>query len=298
MYENIVISGGGHTIFQYVGVMHYCLKNNIIDKEKIKSIYSTSAGSIIAILLSLITDWDICSKYFIERPWMNLFNIEPLDSLYSLYKNKGIFDITQFTSIFKPFFNSQNINIDITLSEFYSLTNIEIYFYSLEIQTFEIKEISYKNSPDMKLIDASYISSALPILFSPYYKEDLCYIDGGIFKNYPIYDCLNRVDDKSTVLGIRKIMSDEIKNNNNSDCNAFEYIFHIIYQLVKKIKNNNLDDEYKDTKEIKEIKCNSTRMSYNEIIKILKCKDEREKLYNEGYNYAKDVFNKENEEKI
>ena len=67
--------------------------------------------------------------------------------------------------------------------------------------------------------------------------------------------------------------------------------------MIKKIKNNNLDDEYKDTKEIKEIKCNSTRMSYNEIIKILKCKDEREKLYNEGYNYAKDVFNKENEEK-
>ena len=110
-YENLVISGGGHTLFQFLGVIDKCLKDKIIEKTNIKRIYCTSAGGLIAVLFSLDVEWKIIYEYLIDRPWDQVFNMNILDSLYQVYQEKGFFwNLSLKCSIFVKKFLSLNFS--------------------------------------------------------------------------------------------------------------------------------------------------------------------------------------------
>ena len=74
--NHLVLSGGGHGFFSYLGAFSELIKYNYIDVKNIKSIYATSAGSIFAAIFLLNIDITIVMDYFIERPWNELFNFE------------------------------------------------------------------------------------------------------------------------------------------------------------------------------------------------------------------------------
>ena len=67
--KHIVISGGGPAGIQTIGALQQLEKNGFWNIENIESIYSTSIGGIIGILLALKFDWDAVNDYIIKRPW-------------------------------------------------------------------------------------------------------------------------------------------------------------------------------------------------------------------------------------
>ena len=201
--EHLVLSGAGHGLFSYLGAFSVLIKHKIIDIKKIKTIYGTSAGSIVSVFILLDIDIDIIIDYAVERPWNEVFKLD--NNLINIITDYGICDDIVIKKIFSPLFSMKDIDINITMIEFYEKTNVELYFYGTELKTFEETELSYKNTPNLKLLDAVYISSSLPILFKPMVYNTKYYIDGGFINQYPIENILKNIDNDNTIFGIKNL---------------------------------------------------------------------------------------------
>jgi predicted acylesterase/phospholipase RssA len=124
--KHLVISGGGPIMIQILGSLQHLENNNIININDIESIYGTSAGAIVGVLICLKFDWNTINDYIIKRPWQDVFKIDP-ESIFNSYTKKGIFDIKIIEKCFKPLFDAKDISMNITLEEFYIYSNIEIH---------------------------------------------------------------------------------------------------------------------------------------------------------------------------
>ena len=89
--KHLVIAGGGPTIFKSLGVVQRLIKDKYIHVCDIESIYGSSAGAIIGVLISLNYDHDTLYDFMIKRPWNDVFNIT-IDKIFDAYSKKGIFD--------------------------------------------------------------------------------------------------------------------------------------------------------------------------------------------------------------
>ena len=89
--KHLVISGGGPSMLQYISAIQYLNENNIIDLNNIESIYGTSAGSMVAVLLALKYDWETLNDYIIQRPWHELFHFK-INYIFDAYKNRGVYN--------------------------------------------------------------------------------------------------------------------------------------------------------------------------------------------------------------
>ena len=89
--KHIVLCGGGPVGLTSYGILRELTFQNIIDFKNIKSIYSTSIGSIIGVIYILNMDWEWMDDFLIKRPWINLINISSHDYL-NLLTTKGLLD--------------------------------------------------------------------------------------------------------------------------------------------------------------------------------------------------------------
>jgi NTE family protein len=230
--KHLVISGGGAAGFSYYGILKQTQIKGLWNTENIKSIYATSAGTMIAVIIALGYDWNTIDDYVIKRPWHKVFKFE-LSMAFKSILNQGIFDINVLQEIFKPLFKGKDIPIDISLLDFYERTNKEIHFFTTDFHTFNEVDISYKTHPEWKVIDAIYASSALPVVFIPLYVSTDIYIDGGIKMNYPLNKCLQDGNIPEEILGINRVDVNPLTDKQlyRTD-NLFDYICKIIYNYT------------------------------------------------------------------
>ena len=66
MIKHIVINGGGPTGWISYGALKCLFKKEFINIDNIKSIYGTSAGAIIGVIISLKYDWNTLEDYFLK----------------------------------------------------------------------------------------------------------------------------------------------------------------------------------------------------------------------------------------
>jgi len=239
--KHIVLSGGGVSGFSEYGVLRESHNSGFWNINNIKSIYGTSSGSIISIFICLIYlkyEWSDLDNYIIKRPWESIFKID-MYSIVNSFEKIGLLDIKVIEEIFIPLFNGIDIPISITMKEFFELTNIELHIYGSELNEFIPVDFSYKTHPDWKLIDVVYCSSCLPLLFAPYFKDDKIYLDGGIFNNFPISECIKNVDNPDEIFGISRNattgQSIELTPNKPT---MFDYMLKIINSIIEKVISN------------------------------------------------------------
>ena len=243
--KHLIISGGGPTIIQTLGSLHYLYEHDFIKTDNIESIYATSAGAIIAVLLCLKFEWQTILDYIIMRPWNDVFPIN-MSCILDTYVNKGIFNITTFEKCMKPLFDAKDVSCEITLLEFYEYSKVEIHFFTFEINVFELVDVSYKTHPDLSLLTALHMTCALPVIISPVCINGKCYIDGGIMVNYPLNKCLH--SEKDEILGFKN------KYENYNEANVIEststlldfllnFVFKLIYNLSTDEKQPTIKNE-------------------------------------------------------
>ena len=198
--EHLVLCGGGPVgLVQYGALKHLTMKN-YLDYNNIKSIYATSIGCIIGFVYIINLEWSWMDDFLIKRPWEKLVNFTPYDFL-NMFTNKGLLNIEFVTNCLKPLFLAKDIELTITLKEFYDLTNIEFNLYTCNFTRFEKEKLNYVNYPDLQLIEAIYMSLTIPILCVPFYKNDCFYFDGGILVVCPLNECIiDKKCDESTIL--------------------------------------------------------------------------------------------------
>lgn len=220
--KHIVLSGGGTVFFGEYAILKESNISGFWDFKNIESIYGTSAGAMLGAMLCLLSipeepnetttvslNWDILDTYLIHRPWQNLFKIDILTIIQSINKD-GILDINILKDAYNPVFKSKDIPIDITLKDFFELTKKDFHTFSVEIDSFEVVDISHTTHPDWTVIEAVYASSCLPILFSCFNKHNKIYTDGGIMANYPLIHLLKN----NPTINTEEILAIKLNYNN------------------------------------------------------------------------------------
>jgi hypothetical protein len=90
----------------------------------------------------------------------------------------------------EPLFLTKNIPLSITLLEFYNLTKIEFNIYACNFTTLQQKKFNHITTPNIMLVDALYVSLAVPLIFAPLIIDDCFYLDGAIIQGCPINNCI------------------------------------------------------------------------------------------------------------
>ena len=272
--KHIVISGGGPTGLKALGALQHLERNGFWNIDEIISIYATSAGAIVAVLLALRFEWSTITDYIIKRPWHDAYQFG-VDQVFEAYSKKGLFDISIFQIFFKSLFNAKDVSMNITMLEFFAYSKIELHFFSLELNNFEIIDISHKTHPNLELLTAIHMSCALPMVVSPVCIDQKCYVDGGVTSNYPLNYCL-----------------DQYHNIVNKESTILDYAMNFINTLIF-----NVDTEGKQISIPNEISYKTIHMNLSYIRKTVSSQDARQELFDDGLNVAIDfIIQKESED--
>jgi len=283
--KHLVIPGGGPSGIKALGALQYLEQEGFWNINDIETIYATSVGSILSVLLCLKFDWETINDYIIKRPWHEVFQIN-ITQIFESYSKKGIFDNCITEIFYKPFFDSKDISMKITLKEFFEYTNIELHLFSLEINNFDIIDLSYKTHPELSLLLAVQMSSAIPILISPVCIDNKCYIDGGVVCNYPINQCILRATNINEIFGLK---NKYIKNDDNivqNKSTILEYIMNFISKLV-----NNVNLRVEEQNIPNELIYDTELMSFTHIKSALSSKEIRQELIESGIECGKLFLN-------
>jgi len=279
--KHLVIPGGGPTGIQALGALQYLETNGYWNINDIETIYATSAGAIISVLLCLKFDWETINDYIIKRPWSEAFNLS-VNQIYEAYSKKGLFDKNIAEIFYKPFFKAKDISMEITMKEFYELSKIEIHLFSLDINHFKLEDISYLTHPELQLLTAVQMSSAIPILISPVCIDDKCYVDGGVVCNYPINQCILRAKNENEIFGLRNKYIKRADNIVKDGSTILEYVMNFISRLV-----NNVALRVEDKSVPNELVYDADSMNLSAIQLTLTSREERQRLIDSGIEAGK-----------
>lgn len=275
----LVISGGGPNSIKALGALQKLDEVEFWNIDNIEKIYGTSAGALVSVLISMKFELSVIADYIIKRPWHTTYQFS-VNQVFESFSKKGLYDADVFETFFKPFFVSRDLNVsEMTLSKFYEYTKIELHFYSLEINSFIVEDISYLTHPDLLLLTAIHMTCALPMIITPVCIEDKCFVDGGVVCNYPLNYCLDIPDcNVDEILGFRNEYITEITNNIvNGESNVMDYMVNFINKLI-----HNVDTECKQVSIPNEIKYKTEHISISYIKSALSSSDVRREMLDDG----------------
>jgi predicted acylesterase/phospholipase RssA len=273
--KHLVISGGGPTLIHVLGAIQQLEKQDFISLKNIETIYGTSAGAIVGVLICLGYDWETINDYIIKRPWHDVFPIK-VQSIFDAYTKKGIFDISTIEKCFKPLLDAKDISMSITLEEFFVLSHIELHLFSFEMNEYKMHDISYLTHPNLSLIQAIQMTCSLPLLISPVCIDDKCYIDGGVFCNYPLNYCIESGKSLDEILGFKNnYCSDNIIIN--TDSTLMDFLLSFIFKAVFSVNTDHNQPALKN-----EVICDAKNLSIDVLRSAINNIDVRRELYSDG----------------
>ena len=278
--KHLVISGGGPIMIQILGAIQYLEKNEIFDTKNIETIYGTSAGAIVGVLICLKFDWETINDYIIKRPWQDVFPIK-VQSIFDAYTKKGIFDTKTIEKCFKPLLDAKDIPMNINLNDFYKLTNIELHLYSFEINEYKVQDISYLTHPGLSLMTAIQMTSCLPILVTPVCIDNKCYIDGGMACNYPLSYCIDSGKNEDEIFGFKNKYIDE-KEHVNSDSTMLDFLLSFLFKAVFSVNTDRKQPQIKN-----ELICDADYLSFSVLKNALTNMEVRRNLFENGIETAR-----------
>ena len=288
--KHLGLPGGGAASIRLLGALKKLHENNIWNEQNIESIHSVSAGTLLAVLIALKFDMDTIVDYMIGRPWDNVFQIS-LMNIFDVFAKKGFFGTETIETFMKPFFNTRDISLDITMREFYELTGVKLFCYAVEINSFQLIAISNETFPDLPLLKAVHMSAAYPLMLSPVILDGKCYVDGGIITNYPITQCLKLYPEKEEVLGIGGSTRGTYNRDITEDTTLFEYLLELIYKIVVNVYERRIDFQNREDIpnyveiEIPSVTITNLQNAFSDI-------EERKKLLNDGEISAQEFVDK------
>jgi NTE family protein len=282
--KHLVLSGGGVVGFSFYGLLRETSKRGLWDIRNIQTIFGTSVGAIIGVFIALQYDWDTLDDFIIKRPWQNVYKLS-MDSFLYAFHNKGILDKKIMEHTFSPLFKGKDIDMNITMKEFYEITKIELHIMTVDINTYDLVDISYKTHPDWIVLDAVYCSCCLPIVFQPIIKDDMCFCDGGFMANYPVKQCIENGANPDEIFGMCRCSIFDSSSNIDAKSNLFDYILNILYKTISKILNKNTVHKI-----YKEAIVNCPPLSMYDLYETSSSMNKRIELIEKGCEYLEELI--------
>lgn len=311
--KHIVISSGGPAGHMMYSVLRTLNIKGVWDIKDIKTIYGSSIGSYIAIILALRYEWEVMDDYLIKRPWEKIFvsasasassasasasSVDVNDHLhlsgssladaknklghiFQLYNTHGLYGLKEFTETLRPALQGKDMTTKITFQEFYDRTGIEVHFTVTEMNKCQAIDFSYKTHPNQSLVEACYMSCCYPFGFAPIYRDGCCYLDGGIVNDYPLHECIR--DQKcglGEILGV-KVLWEKKPANLTEKASLLQFIYTFFNQINSNFYEN------RTTKAIpNEVVCVSKVFSIRDWMNWVKDENYRRELVLRGETFA------------
>ena len=273
--KHLIISGGGPIMVQILSTIQELERKEYLNMNEIESIYGTSAGAIIGILISLKYDWETINDYIIKRPWQDVFPIK-VQNILDAYSKRGLFDIKTVEKCFKPLFDAKDIPLDISLRDFFTLTGVELHMFAFEINQYAIEDISYLTYPDLPVLKAIQMTCALPVLVTPVCIGDKCFMDGGVACNYPLNFCIDSGKNQDEILGFKNKYSDD-KTIINEESNLLDYLLNFLFKAVFSANSNYVQPNIKN-----EVICDASHLNLDVLRNALSSIEVRKDLFEKG----------------
>jgi len=276
MIEHLICEGGYSVFYKQINILNNLRRKKLLDN--VKTITGYSAGVITGLLYCLNID---------DTNYLKIFeNIKIFDYkqyLLSVFlKKNSIYDF--INNLLEPFFKLKNISMDISLIDFYKITNIELKIigFRKNIETNESEDcyFSYMNHPTLKLIDAIALSISQKVDIINLKKityENYIYQDTPFKIKYVSFLFKNYENDSILYLGIRN--NDRLLNIENIDPTSYfeNCIFYkrnyIVNNNIKNILDVILKNEFFKNELIKNFQINNLNvsvMNYNNCIEEIK----------------------------
>ena len=236
--KHLVISGGGFYGVCALGALRYLNGRGFWNVADIESIYGTSVGAIIGVMVCLRYNLETLEEYVLNKNWKDLFSFN-FSSFVRAIDKQGIFQDSILLELIEPLFAAKQIPVDISLQAFFEMTNIDLHIFAVDVYTFELVDMNHISHPQCKVLDAVYASSAVPVVFSPLYllrvddvPKKMCLVDGALMCNFPIQQCLSRhgvVADE--VLALAKMIQPSSSFEFDEKSNFFEFFIFLLNRL-------------------------------------------------------------------
>ena len=188
----VIISGGYIKGVSYARVLS-CLINRENDfLTNIKGVAGTSIGTVVALALCCCKDktsWNRFFEWFCfeTRIWDKndtLHEHSKLTLFYrTLFKKQSLFDNKLLEDFVYELLHFFNLDVNITLRQFYKLTGIEYICNAYCLVKHKTIYFNRKDCPRIRLADAMMASMCLPALFNPIQIQKHYFVDGGIVRN-------------------------------------------------------------------------------------------------------------------
>jgi len=285
--QHLVIGGGGPFGFTAFGVLKQLHDVGFWNIKNIKTIYATSIGSLIGTFLLLGYDYSYIYDYFVKRPWEKIFKHIGVNSIFNIYSDKGAIDIYPlYIDSLTMVLEAKGMTSSVTLKQFYEHSGVELNIIVSEINAFKCEILSHKTYPHLDLITALSMSGSLPVIFTPHFLDNKCFIDGGIFSNYPVKICLSETKcNRNEILGVRKKETCQYPII-TKDSSFMEYIYVSFQKLLDEI-----GDHTKVESIPYDIECDMNIFNnYDEWLDLFSISEKRAKLIEFGINTAADIY--------
>jgi predicted acylesterase/phospholipase RssA len=253
--------------------------------NNIESIYGTSAGAIVGILICLKFDWETINDYIIKRPWQDVFQIK-VQNILDAYTKKGVYDIKTIEKCFKPLLDAKDIPMDINLEDFHKLTNVELHMFSFEINEYKVQDISHLTHPNLLLMTAIQMTCALPVLVTPVCIDDKCYIDGGMSCNYPLSYCIESGKNTDEILGFKNKYG-ENKTCISTESTILDFLLSFLFKAVFSVSTDSSQPSIQN-----EVVCDAQCLNLEVLRTALSNVEVRKDLFNNGTQTAIDFLSK------
>jgi predicted acylesterase/phospholipase RssA len=283
--KHLVVSGGSIWGFTGFGILFEAIECGFLNMADIESAYATSVGSIVTCMLILKINHHTLFDYLLKRPWETVCK-QSKHSVLEIYDAKGLFHKGFIENAFISLFHAVDLSIDITLKEFYEWSKVDFHIYTTELNQFKYVDLSHATHPDWRLMDAIYASCSIPFIFAPIIIGEDCYIDGGIFANYPIQMCLAKVENTHEIFGVSlansKINGETVQYKEISAAsNIFDIITTVLSKMLHKqmFENNPVNIPY-------QISCLQSS-TFELYMKTLYERQFRQSLLNDGIDRMK-----------
>lgn len=221
MIEHLVISSAGPNGLVQLGMLQQLQEDSILDVSTLKSIHGSSAGSILGVLLAIRVPIQEVADYFIQRPLDKWFKID----MEKMFTHKGLVDSSCFEELLTPFFHAYDIPVIFTMKEFYERTGIDVHIYTTSVTDMCSVDLNHLTFPDLPVIQAIAMSSAIPFLMTPILYKEEYYIDGGLVKHCPMPEA-----DPDTLLVV--LMDHKRTANMDSPIDFMQHILVKMFDIV------------------------------------------------------------------
>lgn len=250
-FDTLIFGGGGIYGVAFLGAISELCARNILCLKKIKNFMGVSIGSIICVALAIGYTVPELMDFFSNKS-INKMYTDGISSIFrriiNLYYYKGFSRATYLKNLYCDLLNNKlnkvGLDHNCTLGQLKEkLGSINIYLIASNLETGCEKIFSTDpkhNTLEVKVIDAMFLSSCVPIVFSPIILSSNPaskivlfdnIVDGGITNAFPT-NLINEMD-----ADITKTFALAISENIKENCSIkspFDYLYALATRLLQR----------------------------------------------------------------